>query len=69
MFGSLPDHEKFEDPIFGLKVQRAIGGQLFCGEVVDIEKGVISGEIYYRVKYEDGDQEHLTEEELLEVSF
>ena len=36
----------------------------FRGRIVDIERGVASGVYLYRVRYEDGDYEHFTEQEI-----
>lgn len=62
----LPKAEKEADPLFKAKILRAIDGRTFSGEVDDIEVGKQSRDRLYRIKYEDGDLEHLTADEVEE---
>mmetsp|Transcript_74231 Transcript_74231/g.197044 ORF Transcript_74231/g.197044 Transcript_74231/m.197044 type:complete len:162 (-) Transcript_74231:192-677(-) len=58
----LPAAEKAEDPLHGARIRRTIDGQVFNGVVEEIEVGKVSRDRLYRIKYEDGDGEHLTAE-------
>lgn len=60
----LPEEEKMVDPLRHAKIRRIVNGEEFDGEVEDIEQGKISKDRLYRIKYSDGDLEHLTEEQV-----
>merc|ERR1719364_107474 len=62
----LPEAEKAKDPLRLAEVTRAFNGQNFVGRVDDIEVGKVTRERLYRIKYEDGDLEHLTAEQVRE---
>lgn len=51
---------KARDPLMNMRISKTIGGQCFTGQVEDIEVGNVFGERFYRVRYCDGDLEHLT---------
>eukprot|EP00747_Dinoflagellata_sp_TGD_P060074 gnl/TRDRNA2_/TRDRNA2_151858_c0_seq2.p1 gnl/TRDRNA2_/TRDRNA2_151858_c0~~gnl/TRDRNA2_/TRDRNA2_151858_c0_seq2.p1 ORF type:complete len:239 (+),score=40.04 gnl/TRDRNA2_/TRDRNA2_151858_c0_seq2:57-719(+) len=61
----VPLEEKVQDPLWGAKIKRTINNHTFRGEVVNIERGQVSGEHLYLILYEDDDREHLTRDELL----
>mmetsp|Transcript_87934 Transcript_87934/g.284672 ORF Transcript_87934/g.284672 Transcript_87934/m.284672 type:complete len:264 (+) Transcript_87934:163-954(+) len=63
-FMPFPNKDKAMDPINGVKFERQIGDRVLCAEVVDIEIGMSTSDILYRVRYEDGEQEHFSEEEI-----
>merc|ERR1719277_397507 len=54
--------KKMADPLMGMKVKK----NGFRGEVEEIERGSISKERLYRVRYEDNDLEHFTREQVLQ---
>merc|ERR1719379_43244 len=58
----VPDAEKKADALFNACIKRTVDGIEFEGQVEDIEIGKISRERLYRIKYTDGDLEHLTED-------
>lgn len=60
----LPAAEKEVDPLHHVKIKRNVDGKEFIGVVEDIECGKITKERLYRVKYTDGDLEHLTENQV-----
>merc|ERR1719313_1240612 len=62
----LPEAEKSKDPLRLAEVTRSFNGQNFVGRVDDIEVGKVTRERLYRIKYEDGDLEHLTAEQVRE---
>lgn len=62
----LPPAEKQSDPYFQQKIKRIVDGTTFTGTVEDIEVGKVSRERLYRIRYEDGDLEHLTEKDVKE---
>eukprot|EP00933_Yihiella_yeosuensis_P054260 TRINITY_DN5265_c0_g5_i1.p1 TRINITY_DN5265_c0_g5~~TRINITY_DN5265_c0_g5_i1.p1 ORF type:complete len:420 (+),score=76.92 TRINITY_DN5265_c0_g5_i1:160-1419(+) len=63
----LPEAEKRADPLRHAKIRRVVGDRTFMGKVEDIEVGQISRERLYRIRYEDGDLEHITEAEVREM--
>lgn len=63
----IPADEKEADPLRHARIKRLIDGTEFIGEVEDIECGRVSRERVYRVRYPDGDLEHMTLEQLREV--
>jgi len=65
----LPEHEKASDPLRNVWVKRDCrvpggGSRVFTGEVVEIEVGTATGDRLYRIRYTDGDLQHLTAEEV-----
>jgi hypothetical protein len=60
----LPAADKQADPYFQQKIKRVVDGVTFTGQVEDIEVGKVSRERLYRIRYEDGDLEHLTEKDV-----
>eukprot|EP00434_Breviolum_minutum_P043491 symbB.v1.2.038773.t2/scaffold6156.1/size20464/1 len=60
----LPMEIKVNDPLWGATIAKAIDGKVYDGVVEDIEVGQTSGDRLYRVKYTDGDLEHMTEGEI-----
>jgi len=58
--------DKQADPYFQQKIKRIVDGVTFTGQVEDIEVGKLSRERLYRIRYEDGDLEHLTEKDVKE---
>jgi len=62
----LPAAEKKEDPLLGVHLRREVEGVIFEAVVEDIEVGKISKERLYRIKYADGDLEHLTQQQVEE---
>eukprot|EP00931_Biecheleriopsis_adriatica_P004127 TRINITY_DN10583_c0_g1_i5.p1 TRINITY_DN10583_c0_g1~~TRINITY_DN10583_c0_g1_i5.p1 ORF type:complete len:419 (-),score=74.53 TRINITY_DN10583_c0_g1_i5:47-1303(-) len=60
----LPQADKEMDPYLGARVQKMIGDQLFHGQVEDIEVEVVTKERLYRIKYNDGDLEHFTADQV-----
>jgi len=59
--------EKQADQLMGKFIRRTIDGQEFTGRVQDIEVGKLSREKLYRIEYEDGDLEHLTQSQVIEM--
>jgi len=55
---------KQADRYFQQKINRFINGEFLRGVVEDIEIGKVSQERLYKIRYEDGDVEHLTVEHL-----
>ena len=62
----LPEAEKEADSLFDAKIMRSVGGMMLRGYVEDIDVGQRTGERLYRVRYEDGDLEHMTDVQLLQ---
>lgn len=65
----LPEEEKAADPLRYAKILRSCmlpggGSRTFAGEVVEIEVGTKTGDRLYRIRYSDGDLQHLTAEEV-----
>lgn len=58
----IPDMEKKADPLMYACIRRKVDGIEFEGQVEDIEVGKVSRERLYRIKYSDGDLEHLTDD-------
>ena len=56
----MPEADKKKDSLFGARIKRLLDGKIFSGDVVEIERGAISKDILYLIRYEDGDLEHLT---------
>ena len=63
---AVPEAEKQLDPLYRAQIKRCIAGQMFAGEVEDVKIGMRSAERLYRVKYEDGDLEDMTADEVEE---
>eukprot|EP00434_Breviolum_minutum_P045763 symbB.v1.2.041096.t2/scaffold7820.1/size9155/2 len=64
---ALPEEMKKDDQLMGASVSKKIDGQVHKGCVEDIEVGQISRDRLYRVRYTDGDLEHMTESEIRQV--
>lgn len=62
----LPDEEKEMDPLRHAAIIQCVEGKYFKGWVEDIECGKTTKMWLYRIKYEDGDQEHMTAEQVKE---
>jgi len=62
----LPEAEKKLDPLMHAKIKRTVNDEEHFGVVDEIEVGSVSKERLYRVQYEDGDLEHLTEAQVKE---
>eukprot|EP00930_Biecheleria_cincta_P046992 TRINITY_DN32503_c0_g1_i1.p2 TRINITY_DN32503_c0_g1~~TRINITY_DN32503_c0_g1_i1.p2 ORF type:complete len:163 (+),score=74.44 TRINITY_DN32503_c0_g1_i1:71-559(+) len=63
----LPEPQKQADPLRNAKIQRMVEGKTFVGQVEEIEQGKLTKDRLYRIKYEDGDLEHLTAEQVKEM--
>eukprot|EP00930_Biecheleria_cincta_P076338 TRINITY_DN63548_c0_g1_i1.p1 TRINITY_DN63548_c0_g1~~TRINITY_DN63548_c0_g1_i1.p1 ORF type:complete len:168 (-),score=69.54 TRINITY_DN63548_c0_g1_i1:276-779(-) len=63
----IPDNDKEADALFRAKIRREVQGKMFFGQVEDIEQGKITRDRLYRIKYEDGDLEHLTGDQVREM--
>jgi len=63
---ALPDAEKNADPLLHAKIRREVTGQTFLGQVEDIEVGKNTRDRLYLIKYDDGDMEHFTEQQVKE---
>ena len=61
----VPMSDKVNDPFFERRITCVIDGVLFTGWVEDIELGKLTQERLYRIRYEDGDLQHVTSEEML----
>ena len=60
MVAALPGALKVDHPLIHARITR----NSFSGTVIDIERDAGAGEIIYLVKYDDGDLEHLTGNEI-----
>ena len=58
--------ERDMDPLYGARVRREVNGETFNGIVIYIEVGIVSRERLYLIRYEDGDLEHFTKEQVIE---
>lgn len=56
----VPENEKRFDPLWGTRVLKGP----FRGKVEDIERGAATKERLYRIRYEDGDTQHMTAEQV-----
>jgi hypothetical protein len=63
---TVPEDEKIHDPLFMTKILKVIAGVAYSGTVEDVERGKHSGDVLYRVRYDDGDLEHFTAEMVLD---
>ncbi|CAK9108951.1 Uncharacterized protein SCF082_LOCUS50646 [Durusdinium trenchii] len=63
----IPPAEKEVDPLRHAQIRREVNGKEYFGHVEEIEQGKITKERLYRIKYEDGDLEHLTPEQVKEM--
>ena len=59
---NLPDHEKATDTMLAQRMTRVFGGQQFDGTIADVSM-TTEGDKLYLVVYDDGDVEHLLEED------
>lgn len=62
----LPKEDKLSDKLLNASICRTVDGEVFEGIVDDIEIGKQTKERLYRIRYSDGDLEHLVREEVLE---
>ena len=60
----MPQHQEQQDPLRRVNIARMIGSRVYLGRVENIDIGKVTGEILYHVKYDDGDEEHLTAEQV-----
>lgn len=60
----LPVESQKSDPLFGTRIRREFDGQVVWGQVTAVDKDLRTGERAYLVSHEDGDQEHLSEQEI-----
>ena len=60
----LPAADKQSDFYYQKQVRLCIHGVVLFGKVEDIEIGIITREKLYRLRFEDGDLQHLTAGEL-----
>eukprot|EP00931_Biecheleriopsis_adriatica_P104356 TRINITY_DN79038_c0_g1_i1.p1 TRINITY_DN79038_c0_g1~~TRINITY_DN79038_c0_g1_i1.p1 ORF type:complete len:360 (-),score=50.92 TRINITY_DN79038_c0_g1_i1:602-1681(-) len=60
----LPEAEKLEDPLLNAHIRKVIGNVAFNGYIEDIEVGRVTRERLYRVRYDDGDLEHMTPDQV-----
>lgn len=63
----IPAAEKDIDPLRKAMVKRTIDGVPFLGQVEDIEVGMRTRERLYRIRYTDGELEHLIAEQVKEM--
>eukprot|EP00929_Paragymnodinium_shiwhaense_P003035 TRINITY_DN10341_c0_g1_i1.p1 TRINITY_DN10341_c0_g1~~TRINITY_DN10341_c0_g1_i1.p1 ORF type:complete len:678 (-),score=148.25 TRINITY_DN10341_c0_g1_i1:295-2328(-) len=52
------------DPFLGKLIRKRFGDQLFYGTVVNVDRDADTGDLAYHITYEDGDEEHLTMQEV-----
>ena len=64
----LPEEDKVADPLRRATIKRVLDGVVYYGEVEEIEKGNLSHDRLYRVKYTDGDIEHFIADQVKEMS-
>merc|ERR1719174_3045945 len=64
----VPEDEKNRDKFYQARVKRNVDGVWFSGIVQDIEMGATTKEKLYRLRYDDGDLEHLTLPEVKEAA-
>ena len=64
----LPEEDKVADPLRRATIKRVLDGVVYYGEVEEIEKGKLSHDRLYRVKYTDGDIEHFIADQVKEMS-
>jgi hypothetical protein len=62
---TLSDSDMKQDPLFSATIKHTVEGKVFEAVVESIEIGKSSGSRLYRVRYSDGDLQHLTEKSLL----
>jgi len=60
----IPDEEQRRDPLRHAVIRKSEGAESFLGRVEDITRGSLSKERLYLILYDDGDQQHLTEDEV-----
>ena len=66
---ALPEAEKDSDVLRRASVKRFLKGVVYYGTVEDIEQVKDSGERLYFIRYTDGDVEHLTADQVRELSY
>ena len=65
---ALPEAVKDSDVLWRASVERFLKDVVYYGIVEDIEQGKDSGERLYFIRYTDGDTEHLTADQVTELS-
>jgi len=63
----LPD-EAHHDPLLGRGILKSFSGKDYYGHVVGIDADPVTGERFYHVTYEDGDEEHMPAAEVVKFS-
>ena len=63
----LLEEDKVADPLRRATIKLVLDGVVYYGEVEEIEKGKLSHDRLYRVKYTDGDIEHFTADQVKEM--
>jgi len=63
----MSEADKAKDPHRDALIKSVINGHTFKGKVEDIEVGVITRTVLYRIRYDDDDLEHYTLDQLLKV--
>ena len=66
---ALPEAEKDSDVLRRASVKRFLKGVVYYGTVEDMEQVKDSGERLYLIRYTDGDVEHLTADQVRELSY
>ena len=64
----VPEIVKNRDKYFRARVKRNVDGEWFSGTVLDIERGATSKEKLCKLRYDDGDWQHLIYSEVKEAS-
>eukprot|EP00448_Togula_jolla_P018703 CAMPEP_0170591100 /NCGR_PEP_ID=MMETSP0224-20130122/12222_1 /TAXON_ID=285029 /ORGANISM="Togula jolla, Strain CCCM 725" /LENGTH=725 /DNA_ID=CAMNT_0010914939 /DNA_START=113 /DNA_END=2290 /DNA_ORIENTATION=+ len=62
---ALPPDQIRGDPLYGATLRRAFGAKMYYGQVKGIDADVRTGERAYHISYEDGDEEHLGQQEVM----
>ena len=56
------------DRYYGRRIERTIEGERYRGRVGNLVRGVASKQLLYEIRYDDGDTEHISEEEIKKCS-
>jgi hypothetical protein len=67
MLVAVPEVVAAKDPLHLAEVKKTINGQTFTGKVCQIDQTVETNEYLYCIEYNDGEIEHLTEEEVRKI--
>ena len=57
---------KQKDPLINAIVATSVEGQLILGTIIDIEVDLVTRELLYLVRYEDGEFQHMTAQQVNE---